>query len=328
MNGEKQFNIFEVAKIWKSEEIHTSIIAELMNPHSEYHDQGQDFLDLFLQTIGLSKDNFIDATVATEVRTMDNRRIDLVISSNTHYVPVEVKIWAKDQQNQLQSYYVFAKNSGKEVPFIVYLTPTEREPSVDSKGGGIDLKCITFEKQILPWLEQCMDCNPKQDVLEILRQLHHNIKKNIVRNYEHPLLTAICANKVLSKLEANKTECTPKYRTYTLNKLGVLEVALRIELKDDDNVKLTIICGVEDNEKPNYAVAHLYISEAPKKFTLLMNNTFQKDFEINRNPEQKKWARLQRLFFREAGETSADFAARCCGGIAEILTNCTNLAEV
>lgn len=328
MNGVKQFNIFEVAKIWKAEEIHTSIIAELMTPHSEFHDYGQTFLDLFLQTIELSKDDFIGATVATEVRTIDNRRIDMVISSKTHYVPFEVKIWARDQQNQLESYYDFAKNSGKEVPFIVYLTPTERKPSGDSKGALQDIKYITFEKQILPWLEQCMDCNPKQDVLEILRQLHHNIKRNIVRDYEHPLLTAICTNKVLSKLEANKTECTPRYRTYTLNKLGVLEVALRIELKDDDNVKLTIICGIEDDGKPNYAIAHSYISEAPEKFTLLMNNTFQKNFEINRNPERKKWERLQRLFFREAGETSADFAARCCGGIAEILTNCTNLAAV
>lgn len=329
MNGEKQFNIFEVAKIWKCEEIHTSIIAELINPHSEFHNYGQAFLDLFLQTIGLSKDDFIGAMIATEVRTIDNRRIDMVISSKTHYIPFEVKIWARDQQNQLQSYYDFAKKySGKETPFIVYLTPTEREPSVDSKGEDIDLKCITFEKQILPWLEQCMDCNPKQDVLEILRQLHHNIKKNIVRNYEHPLLTTICANKMLSKLEANKTECTPKYRTYTLNKLGVLEVALRIELKDDDNVKLIIICGIEDDGKPNYAIAHSYISEVPEKFTLLVNNTFQKDFEVDRNPKRKKWERLQRLFCREVGETFADFAARCCGGITEILTNCTNLVDL
>lgn len=323
MNDEKQFNIFAVAKIWKSEEIHTSIIAELINPRSAYHDYGQAFLDLFLQTIGLSKDDFIGATIATEVRTTENRRIDLVISSKTHYVPFEVKIWAKDQPNQLKAYYDFAKNTGKQVPFVVYLTPTEREPSVDSRGQGIDLQCITFEKHILPWLEQCMDCNPPQDVLEILNQLHHNIQKNIVRNTEHPLLTAICANKALENLEAGKTECTPKYRTYTLNKLGILEVALRIELKDDDHVKLVIICGIEDNGKPNYAIAYTYISETPEEFTRLMNSTFAGDIEVDRNPERKKWGRLQRFFCRKTGETSADFAARCGDGIAEILTKCT-----
>lgn len=331
MNNEKQFNIFEVAKIWKSEEIHTSILAELINPKSEFHDHGQAFLDLFLETIGLNKADFIDSTIATEERTTDGGRIDMVISSKTHYVPFEVKIWAKDQPHQLNRYYHFAKQYGKEVPFIVYLTPTERKPSDYSKGERLqdsDIKCITFEKQILPWLENCIAYKPNQDVLSILKQLHYNIKKNIVRNYESPLLTAICENKVLSKLEVNKTECTPNYRTYTLNKQGVLETALRICLKNDNYMKLSIICGVEVDKKPNYAIASSYIAKEPDKFKQLLNDTFKENFAICRNPNQSHWAWWQRQFYRQDGEDTADFVQRCCNGVAEILSNCTNIATV
>ena len=49
----KKFNIFQVAGIWKSEEIHTSVIAELINPKSAFHDKGADFLDKFLLWIGI-----------------------------------------------------------------------------------------------------------------------------------------------------------------------------------------------------------------------------------------------------------------------------------
>lgn len=327
MSNEKQFNIFEVAKIWKSEEIHTSIIAELINPQSEFHDYGQVFLDLFLEIIGLNKADFIGSTITTEEETTGGRRIDMVISSTTHYIPFEVKIWAKDQADQLDAYYHFAKECGKEVPFIVYLTPTERKPSAASKGHRLqdsDIKCITFEKHILHWLDKCIAYEPKQDVLPILKQLHYNIQKNIVRNYEYPLLTKICENKVLSKLEENKTECVLKYRTYTLKKQGILEIALRILCENENHVKLLIICGVEDNGKPNYASANLYIKEEPEKFKQLMNDTFKHDFVICRDPNQRHWAWWQREFFKEDNEASADFAERCSKGIAEILSNCTN----
>lgn len=46
--SDKKFNIFQVAKIWNSEEIHTSVIAELINPQSAFHDWGAVFLDKFL----------------------------------------------------------------------------------------------------------------------------------------------------------------------------------------------------------------------------------------------------------------------------------------
>ena len=71
--SEKKFNIFQVAGIWKSEEIHTSVIAELINPKSEFHDKGADFLDKFLQMekigVELTGEKPEDAVVETEVPT-------------------------------------------------------------------------------------------------------------------------------------------------------------------------------------------------------------------------------------------------------------------
>jgi hypothetical protein len=98
---ESKFNIFHVAGIYKNEEIHTSIIAELINPQSRYHGYGQRFLNIFCEVIKLDG-NFQGATIKTEVATTEGRKIDMVISTHQYYVPFEVKIWAKDQSNQRQ----------------------------------------------------------------------------------------------------------------------------------------------------------------------------------------------------------------------------------
>ena len=97
----KTFNIFQVAGIWKSEEIHTRVIAELLDPNSQFHDMGIVFLEKFLEKLKLgeldkqrlhedlskAKDKAKDTTaediikVETEVLTDNGRRIDMVIKT-------------------------------------------------------------------------------------------------------------------------------------------------------------------------------------------------------------------------------------------------------
>lgn len=316
--SEKKFNIFQVAGIWKSEEIHTSVIAELINPQSAFHNKGTAFLEKFLQMqkigVELTGEKLEDAVVETEVPTGQGRRIDMVISTKGLYLPFEVKIWAGDQDAQLRHYYEFAKSQGKEVPAIYYLTPDGHEPSEQSRGDLGDAVCLlSFKADILPWLKECMkDSDIPSDVREIMIQLHDNIKGqpgiqsprggqgfSRWKGGEDVLDTIYGA---LSQYHLPWTECTADYMTFTLNKEGDLEFALRVkkEHKKKDQVRLYLICGItQTNGKPDYAAAGDYISEHHEEFRNLLKATFVDIFkeggntlELKTDPIKSAWNRL------------------------------------
>lgn len=256
----KKFNIFQVAGIWKSEEIHTSVIAELINPKSAFHDKGADFLDKFLLWIGiptLSREKLEElrnAEVKTEVPTDKGRRIDMVISTERLYLPFEVKIWAGDQDAQLWDYYTFAKKQGKEVPYVYYLTTDGHKPSAQSRTNPSDdkkqlsdnqIRLLSFSGHIFRWLEDCMkEPGIPSDVLEIMKQLRDNIQggpdtqirsgvqlKCFSKWEKKDVLDTLYQK--LSNYDLPWTECTPAYMTFTLNKMKFgtvsLEFALRIK---------------------------------------------------------------------------------------------------
>ncbi len=222
--SDKKFNIFQVAGIWKSEEIHTSVIAELINPKSAFHDKGAVFLDEFLRMrkigVTLLHEELENAEVKTEDATGTGRRVDMTISAGGCYLPFEVKIWARDQGAQLQEYYAFAEaQARKGVSQIYYLTPDGRSPSEQSRGGLGDKVCLlSFKAHILPWLEECMkDSDIPSDVLEIMKQLRDNIqgRPGTQGFYPWDVLDAIY-QKLSQEYDLPWTECNKYYMTFTL----------------------------------------------------------------------------------------------------------------
>lgn len=324
----KKFNIFQVAGIWKSEEIHTSVIAELINPQSAFHDKGADFLDKFLLWIGkplLSPkelEEFKSAEVKTEVPTKAGRRIDMVISTKNFYLPFEVKIWAGDQDAQLWDYYAFAKKQEKDVPAIYYLTPDGHEPSTQSRTNPLDAKeqlssnqicLLSFSGHILRWLEDCMkDSDIPSDVRGIMIQLHDNIKgqpgiqsprgsQGFSRWKEggDDVLDTICQMLSNGKgYELPWTECTSDYMTFTLRKekfeKSSLEFALRIKKEGEALLRLCLICGLTGEDgKTDYASAGDYISEHRDHFETLLNRTFREGgFKNQVKSGKTTWNRL------------------------------------
>lgn len=336
---DKKFNIFQVAKIWKAEEIHTLVIAELINPQSSFHDYGAIFLDKFLQKIGiqLPDEELKDALVTTEVPTSKGRRIDMVISTANYYLPFEVKIWSRDQDTQLWDYYQFAQEQKKKTPAVYYLTPDGHKPSPQSCLGLTDKQfCqLSFKKHILPWLEDCINvCKENPDVLSIMRQLHDNIQgrtdirerpgtgpKNFSLwnstqwNREKDVLVDIYDK--LSNLPW--TECTNDYMTFTLRQKKfeetALEFALRVCKESNNKMQLFLICGItREDGKPNYASAGDYISEHKDHFKALLNHTFREDdFKAQVKSGKTTWNRLPK-----DGYTGLD-ADQCYNKIMEIL---------
>lgn len=319
---EARFNIFKIAKIHQAEEIHTSIIAELINPRSEYHDhkQGQRFLDLFMETIGLAAVDFEGADVQTEVLTTDGRRMDMVISTGRFIVPFEVKIWAGDQPRQLADYYEFARQGKGDVPAIFYLTADGHKPSKQSRGDDIPdkaLRCISFKNHILPWLDKCIETQPSADVLEIVRQLRDNIADNFNLIVNDSVLSMLAER--LSSKNLTWTECPPEYLTFTLKKKGMLEFALRIKRESKGIVQLLIICGVEQEDGiPNYANAGHYISNHPEEFYELLAETFIQPFEINPSTAKSIWVRYK----KDLKRSNDRFAEECYEAVCTILSAC------
>ena len=94
------------------------------------------------------------AVVYREFSIDDNRRIDIVIRTKERLVPIEVKIYAGEQQNQCYDYYQKAINS-----HLFYLTRFGDFPSDYSANTLTDkqVTAISFSDDILNWLEKCLE---------------------------------------------------------------------------------------------------------------------------------------------------------------------------
>ena len=178
--GEK-YNLFKVARIAHKEVIICRVLADLMNPQGK-HGQGSRYLKLFWKAIKLPGSIALNpdhTRVTTEHSTDKNRRIDIVLEDGKIFVPIEVKIRAGDQPNQIADYFECAqpKNGGVEVP-VLYLTLDGHEPADAEKVKGKYVK-LSFKDNVLPWLEACARENTPETTIPVrenLRQLIAAIK--------------------------------------------------------------------------------------------------------------------------------------------------------
>ena len=180
--GEK-YNIFKIAGISEKEVIMCRIIANLLNPKGSHY-KGDIYLIYFIEEINnkLKIPITIDTkntNVYTEYSTDIQRRIDIVIEDRKTFIPIEVKINAYDQENQISHYaeYSQIKNCINKVP-VIYLTIDGKDPD-DDKIKKSDYISISFKNEILNWLKKCLKNNETEKtkpISEILKQLINSIK--------------------------------------------------------------------------------------------------------------------------------------------------------
>ena len=177
------YNVFKVAGIAEREVIMCSVLADLLNPKGQHY-QGTVYFKLFMdmvvnplagKTIPL---NLAKLNIMPEYKIDDDRRIDIVISDGSVFIPIEVKIRAGEQKQQLADYAVFSRkmNSGSSFIPVLFLTPDGRESNEAAKS---DYVCVSFEKHIIPWLVQCLNCaetDKASPIREILKQYIKAIK--------------------------------------------------------------------------------------------------------------------------------------------------------
>jgi hypothetical protein len=193
------FNIFEILAIGHLEvKTHSPILAELLNPKGK-HGQKATFLRLFLTRFLKSKALDFDADSATVMLeyAIQYGRIDILITDGNTAIIVENKIYAKDQENQLQRYYKGFSNS-----YLFYLT-LEGDPPTNlsvSELKKINCESISYKQDILVWLEDCRKeaaCLP--NVRETISQYIHLIRKLTDQNTSNRMNAELIKEIVVNK---------------------------------------------------------------------------------------------------------------------------------
>jgi len=146
------FNIFTILRNAHDEvNLHSQFIGHLLNPN-ESHKKGHEFLLAFLKICGI--ENFEIQNVKI---TKEEGKIDLLIRNDSHAIIIENKIYAGDQDKQLEKYNDKTHKTHKTVK-VIYLTLDGRDPSTNSLGSIKKdlLLCISYSQHILNWIDECI----------------------------------------------------------------------------------------------------------------------------------------------------------------------------
>lgn len=176
----KSANILYMLGVENKEVIICRLLASLIEPNG-LHCLGIEPLKIFLNCINVNKeysDNTLsNAMVETEELISDNRRVDIVIHIDSDVIPIEVKLYAKDQDAQLCDYFNYYKaidkDTDKDIDKIYYLTIDGKEPSKSSVGNlkKENYSCISFFKEIYSFLSDLeeLSIGAENDLIKIIK---------------------------------------------------------------------------------------------------------------------------------------------------------------
>lgn len=162
---ETSFNILD-ASFGRLENTHSDILAKLLEPRWE-------LVNSLLEMVEL------DAVSSSSQIFREKHRIDILIKDGKRAIIIENKLGAGDQPQQLASYYERLSKDGYIVD-VIYLTPYGHSPSDDSKGDIKDVKILSYEMHILPWLENAKseDIHLQNAVKLYAEQVRNTINRN------------------------------------------------------------------------------------------------------------------------------------------------------
>ena len=167
-NGEN-FNIFSILGRETDEvKTHSALLADLLSPTGS-HGQGAVFLKLFIEKLSRLKayEDVKNFQVHAEKSTPEGK-IDILLEKDDACIVIENKIYAGDQENQLQRYYDYACSKvGKGQVKIIYLTLHGDDPRKYSLGNLNNRYVIpvSYESDIIDWLKDCIKESEKVPII-------------------------------------------------------------------------------------------------------------------------------------------------------------------
>lgn len=158
----RYFNLFKTLEIQWREDVHSGIIAWLLDPE-ETHGLGEEFLCTFIRKIfNKELSSYSPIKVIRESQECGDRP-DIVVEGNNWWLLIENKIKSDEQDKQTIRYASRWKNKGiiGENIFLVYLSPSGLSPE------SPDFKPVSY-----------------RTILELLENMHFQDDSNIfIRNF-------------------------------------------------------------------------------------------------------------------------------------------------
>lgn len=163
-----RLNILNIIEMdTKEASAHAKILEFLLDCKWETNEKETLFTSFLGKVLGFSKTKIKEFlkekfSISRE-HTIKDGRIDFVIESESLCIAIEMKIYASDGDRQIERYENYCKSRGKDYK-IFYLTLDGYEPSEisieNSKNSKVE--CISFEENILPWLEESLNYLKKE----------------------------------------------------------------------------------------------------------------------------------------------------------------------
>lgn len=213
---QKEFNVFQLCGVGSIEMRHSRILADLLDPHGD-HGFGAAFLKAFFEITGETDMHPENMRVETEVAFEDGR-MDLVISNwkDREFVVIENKIFAKDQDKQLQRYGKWLKENAGEngKAALLYLTLNGHAAS---NAEDVAYKIISYKGEIAKWLEKCSEIADGNDFV-----------KNVLRQYQNftNKLTGAKMEEAIAEINTSKETFSAAY-SVALNFDNALQTQIR-----------------------------------------------------------------------------------------------------
>ena len=191
----ERFNIFQILNVQTNEvRTHSAFLAELLNPKGS-HGMGSQFLELFIQSLGLSDFKANGATIEIEKHIgtispdgLSGGRIDVCISqASGRPVFIENKIYAADRQNQLLRYHNYDPSAK-----LIYLTLDGAEPCEFSTGGAVaadSVQAVSYSADVVAWLEACRKEAAMQPLVRETITQYINLIKKLTGQNANQLMT-------------------------------------------------------------------------------------------------------------------------------------------
>lgn len=308
----KSANILYMLGVENKEVIICRLLASLIEPNG-LHCLGIEPLKIFLKCINVNKkysDSMLsNAMVETEELISDNRRVDIVIHIDNDVIPIEVKLYAKDQDAQLCDYFNYYKSidedTDKDIDKIYYLTIDGKKPSKSSVGNlkKENYSCISFFKEIYSFLSDLenLSMGAENDLIKIIKDFKEVISN--LKSDEENMEKII--KKITKCFEDNNNQVENeflqivKYSDKIWDEIRFL--TLKNSIEKQSNNKYLLKREIENKGKLDfdthckYAITYdgrevAYLAIEQNLYIVIKDKEERKNFEVeNSNSDSKKY---------------------------------------
>lgn len=181
-----RFNVVDI--IGPDENSFSNLFRELLDP-TGVHGQGRRFLDAFLARLDrpgpfTGDPRGVHREWSTSYLAHSVRRIDLLVDFGTAGLAIENKLWAREQENQVQDYqHDLTRRYGAHF-CLVFLTVDGHPPDTQATVTEGALQLMSYRTDVPDWLDACIQTCESDKFRWFLRDLRDHIQHRFP-----PLLT-------------------------------------------------------------------------------------------------------------------------------------------